>query len=163
MSQVETRAKREPPSDGSGGAWPTEPPSAKSHRRWSRVVPLLITLATVALAGLLGWATWRAYMGAPWTRDATVRSYVITMAPEVAGHIVELPVVANQRVRKGDLLMVIDPTNYQIAVDQAVATVQQDKANIQNIDEQITVQQAQVAVNQAQLDQAQMDLRRYQP
>ena len=34
-----------------------------------------------------------AYMGAPWTRDGTVRAYVVTMAPEVAGHIVELPVV----------------------------------------------------------------------
>jgi multidrug resistance efflux pump len=162
MSQVETKAKLEIPSDGSGGVRPTEPPSGKSHRRWSRVVPLLITLVAVALAGLLGWATWQAYMGTPWTRDGTVRSYVITMAPEVAGHIVELPVVANQYVRKGDLLLVIDPTNYQIAVDQAVATVQQDKANIQNIIEQITVQQAQVSVNQAQLDQAQMDLNRYQ-
>jgi hypothetical protein len=30
-------------------------------------------------------------------------------------------------VRKGDLLMVIDPTNYQIAVDQAAATVRQDQ------------------------------------
>jgi multidrug resistance efflux pump len=162
MSQVETTAKQETPSNGSGTAWQPEPSSGKPRKRWFRAVPLLITLATVALAGLLGWAMWRAYMGTPWTRDGTVRSYVITMAPEVAGHIVELPVVANQYVRKGDLLMVIDPTNYQIAVDQAVATVQQDQANVQNIAAQITVQEAQVRVNQAQLDQAQMDLNRYQ-
>jgi len=32
---------------------------------------------------------WGAYMGAPWTRDGTVRAYVVTMAPEVAGRIVE--------------------------------------------------------------------------
>jgi multidrug resistance efflux pump len=162
MSQVETRAKQEIPSDGSGAARATEPQSGMPRGRRSPVFPLLITLAIVAFAGLLGWATWRAYMDAPWTRDATVRSYVVTVAPEVAGHIVEMPVVANKYVRKGDLLMVIDPTNYQIAVDQAVATVQQDQANIQNIDAQITVQQAQVSVNQAQLDQAKMDLGRYQ-
>ena len=59
------------------------------------MIPFLITLATVALAGLLGWAMWNAYMGAPWTRDGTVRAYVVTMAPEVAGRIVELPVVDN--------------------------------------------------------------------
>ena len=76
------------------------------------MLPVLITLATVALAGLLGWAMWGVYMGAPWTRDATVRAYVVTMAPEVAGRIVELHVVDNKYVRKGDLLMVIDPTNY---------------------------------------------------
>jgi multidrug resistance efflux pump len=40
------------------------------------------------------------------------------MAPEVAGRIVGLPVVDNQYVRKGDLLVEIDPTNYQIAVRQ---------------------------------------------
>ena len=51
-------------------------------------------------------------MGAPWTRDGTVRAYVVTMAPEVAGRIVELPVADNKYVHKGDLLMVIDPTNY---------------------------------------------------
>lgn len=162
MAHVEVRAKRDTPSDKSRAARAAEPPAEQRHRRWSRAVPLLITLAAVAIAGLLGWATWDTYMAAPWTRDSTVRSYVVTMAPEVAGRIVEMPVVANQNVRKGDLLMVIDPINYQIAVDQAAATVQQDKANIQNIDAQITVQQSQVSVAQSQLDQAQMDLDRYQ-
>ena len=76
-------------------------------------------------------------MGAPWTRDATVRAYVVTMAPEVAGRIVELQVVDNGYVRKGDLLMVIDPTNYKIAVSQAEAAVQQAQASVQNIDAQI--------------------------
>jgi multidrug resistance efflux pump len=52
-------------------------------------------------------------MGTPWTRDATVRAYVVTLAPEVAGRIVELHVADNEYVRKGDLLMAIDPTNKQ--------------------------------------------------
>jgi multidrug resistance efflux pump len=46
---------------------------------------------------------------------------VVTTAPEAAGRIVELPVVDNKYVHKGDLLMVIDPTNYTIAVSQATA------------------------------------------
>ena len=66
-------------------------------------------------------------MDAPWTRDATVRAYVVTMAPEVSGRIVELPVHDNQLVHKGDLLMVIDPTNYEIAVKSAEAAVEQDE------------------------------------
>ena len=72
----------------------------------------------------------------PWTRDGTVRAYVVTMAPEVAGRIVELPVADNQFVYKGDLLLEIDPTNYTIAVSQAEAAVQQAQASIQNIDAQ---------------------------
>ena len=71
-------------------------------------------------------------MVAPWTRDGTVRAYVVTMAPEVAGRIVQLPVVDNQFVHKGDLLMVIDPTNYKIAVDLAEAAVEQAQVTAQN-------------------------------
>jgi multidrug resistance efflux pump len=117
-------------------------------------MPFLITLATTALAGLLGWAMWEVYMGTPWTRDATVRAYVVTMAPEVAGRIVELHVVDNKFVHKGDLLMVIDPTNYSIAVSQAEAAVQQAQASIQNVDAQLAVQEAQINASKAVLDQA---------
>jgi multidrug resistance efflux pump len=92
------------------------------------VVPILITLGTVAVAALLGWAAWRTYMGAPWTRDGTVRAYVVTMAPEVAGRIVKLSVADNQFVHKGDTLFEIDPADYRIALDQAQAQAQRDGA-----------------------------------
>jgi multidrug resistance efflux pump len=97
---------------------------------------------------------WSVYMGSPWTRDATVRAIVVTMAPEVAGRIVELPIVDNKYVHKGDLLMVIDPTNHTIAVEKAKAAVLQAHASVQNIEAQMTVQQAQVRANRAQLDLA---------
>ncbi len=139
-------------------ALPPVPESRVPARRRMRMIPLLITLGTLALAAVLGSAAWGAYMGAPWTRDATVRAYVVTMAPEVAGRIVELHVADNEYVRKGDLLMVIDPTNYTIAVSQAEAAVQQAQASIQNIDAETTVQQAQIKANQAQLDHAQAAL-----
>jgi multidrug resistance efflux pump len=67
-----------------------------------RVLPFVITAAALGVAGALSWAMWQAYMGAPWTRDGTVRAYVVTMAPEAAGRIVELPVKDNQFVHKGD-------------------------------------------------------------
>jgi multidrug resistance efflux pump len=123
-------------------------------KRRMRIMPFVITLATTALAGLLGWAMWGVYMGTPWTRDATVRAYVVTMAPEVAGRIVELHVVDNKFVHKGDLLMVIDPTNYRIAVSQAEAAVQQAQASVQNVDAQLAVQEAQINASQAALGQA---------
>jgi len=128
------------------------------HRTRIRVVPLLITLATTALAVGLGWAMWNAYMGAPWTRDGTVRVYTVKMAPEVFGRIVELPVTDNKFVAKGELLMVIDPTNYQIAVELADAAVKQAQASVQNAQAQIAVQQAQITANQAQVEQAKASL-----
>ena len=97
-----------------------------------RVVPVLITFITVAIAGALSWAMWNVYMAAPWTRDATVRVYIATIAPQIAGLIVQLPVSDNQLVHKDDLLMVIDPTNYSIAVKLAEAALDQAKANAED-------------------------------
>src|SRR6266566_8975326 len=154
MTVTEITSKRGKTDDEPDVNRSVEPESREPVRRRLRIIPVLITLATVALAALLGWAMWRVYMGGPWTRDATVRAYVVTMAPEVAGRIVELHVVDNGYVRKGDLLMVIDPTNYTIAVSQAEAAVQQAQASVQNIDAQIAVQQAQISATDAQLNGA---------
>jgi multidrug resistance efflux pump len=92
------------------------------------VIPILITLGTIAVAAFFAWAMWQVYMGAPWTRDGTVRAYVVTMAPEVAGRIVKLPAADNQFVHKGDVLFEIEPADYRIALEQAQAQAQRDGA-----------------------------------
>jgi len=127
-------------------------------RRRVRVFPVVTTLAAAALAAALSWAMWNAYMGAPWTRDSTVRTYVVTEAPEVAGRVVELPVADNQFVHKGDLLLVIDPTDFRIALEQAEASVRQAQANVQNFEAQIAAQRTQVIASEAQTEQAQAAL-----
>jgi multidrug resistance efflux pump len=174
MSDVETKSKREAAPDTPAVVWSPEPTPRETPRRRLRIFPVVITLATIAVAGALGWAMWNAYMGAPWTRDGTVRAYVVTKATEVSGYIVELPVIDNQFVHKGDLLVVIDPTNYKIAVSLAEAAVQQAQVNTQNAEreakrrmeltslavtkeEQQTYETSAVA-NQAQLQQAQANL-----
>src|ERR1700756_5393328 len=104
----------------------------KTRRRRVKIVPVFITLATVGIAIVLGRVMWDAYMVAPWTRDSVVRAYVVTMAPEVSGRIVEMPLHDNQFVHKGDMLMVIDPTDYRIALDLAEAGALQAKATAEN-------------------------------
>jgi multidrug resistance efflux pump len=132
MSEAQTKAKSIKTAEERDAPWAPGPAARETARARLRIVPVLITLTTVALAVPLGRAMWDAYMGAPWTRDGTVRVYVVTMAPEVAGRIVEFPVADNQFVHKGDLLMVIDPRDYRIAVSRADAAVQQAGANARN-------------------------------
>src|SRR6201981_109511 len=134
MADVETKSRREAGGERPVTVWSRAPSASDRLRRRLRIFPLLITLATIAVAVVLGRAMWDAYMGAPWTRDGTVRVYVVTMAPEVAGRIVELPVADNQFVHKGDLLMVIDPPDYRIALQLADAVVKQTQATAQNAD-----------------------------
>jgi multidrug resistance efflux pump len=161
MTVSEITPKRRAP-DSDLAAVPLPQPevtvAAEHQTRRLAVRPFLVTLTAVAIAGLLGRAMWDAYMGAPWTRDATVRAHVVLMAPEVSGRIAELHVVDNKYVRKGELLLVIDSTNYSIAVSQAEASVQQALASVQNVEAQMIVQQAQISANRAQMEQAQAGL-----
>lgn len=133
MSQAETGLRPAATAEGDAGPPPPEAagwPAPPRPRRSLRAV--LATLAAVALALPLGWAMWRAYMEAPWTRDGTVRAYVVTVAPEVDGRVVELPIADNRLVRRGDPLMVVDPTNYRIAVELATAAAEQAEADAEN-------------------------------
>jgi RND family efflux transporter MFP subunit len=116
--------------------WSPDPAARRPQRLVPRILPMCITFTALALSIVLGWVMWDTYMGAPWTRDGTVRAYVVTLAPEVAGRIVELHVADNQFVHKGDLLMVVDPTNYRIALKLAEAAVQQARATAVNAKEQ---------------------------
>src|SRR4030095_1885520 len=59
----------------------------------------------------------------PQTDDATVRANFVGIAPQVNGHIVELHVRDNQLVKEGDLLFLIDPRPYKIALERARATL----------------------------------------
>ncbi len=163
----------------------SSPAAGRNKASWrSSAAPVLITLAAVAVAALLGWATWQAYMGSPWTRDGTVRAYVVTMAPEVAGRIVRLPAGDNQFVHKGDVLFEIEPSDYRIALESAQAQAQRDSAALDyaraNEGRQATLEgegwvsknifqqsasamrqlEAAVAVDKAAIAKAQLDLSR---
>lgn len=103
-----------------------------SPRRGWRILPILLTLSLAIVAAYAGWLLWSAYMASPWTRDGTVRAYVVTVAPEVSGQIVALPVRDNQYVHKGDLLMKIDPRDYRVAIDLSQAALDQAEADFTN-------------------------------
>jgi multidrug resistance efflux pump len=90
---------------------------------------VLVTMAMVAVAVVLGVALWRSYMLAPWTRDGRVLAQVVDVAPEVSGTIIEVPVTDNQFVHKGDVLFVLDPERFRLAIAQAQAQV--DSARLQ--------------------------------
>ncbi|MGH8779436.1 efflux RND transporter periplasmic adaptor subunit [Paraburkholderia sp.] len=95
------------------------------------ILGFIATALIFIVAIVIGRALWIHYMDEPWTRDGRVRAEVVNIAPDVSGAVVELPVHDNQFVKKGDLLMQIDPSHFQIAVEQAQAAVAARKAELQ--------------------------------
>ena len=90
----------------------------------------LITLAVVALALFALRSLWTHNERAPWTRDGRVRADVVSIAPDVPGFVVKVAVHDNQVVSKGDALFELDRSRYEIALQQALATVARQRASL---------------------------------
>ncbi len=88
-----------------------------------RIIGRLLGAAIVGAAAIAVAVTLLQWEIRPQTDDATVRANFVGIAPQVSGHIVELPVRDNQQVRQGDLLFVIDPRPYEIALERARAAL----------------------------------------
>jgi len=100
--------------------------------RWIRACfKRLATLAIVLVAVAMALVTWDYYVTAPWTRDGRVRVQVASVAPQVSGQITELRVGDNQYVHKGDVLYVIDPFDFEVALRVDKAQAQQRAADLQ--------------------------------
>jgi HlyD family secretion protein len=72
----------------------------------------------------------------------------VKISPEVAGEIIEMPVIVGQEVKKGDLLVKIKPDNYIARVKQAEASLSATQADslqrkVQMLNEQLDLRRAQ--------------------
>lgn len=103
------------------------------HRMWSdrRVFATVLTIV-VLLAGIPFAIIWIAYRFThSVTLDAFVESHLVNIAPQqVSGHIVEALVEEHDRIKKGQLLCLIDPKPYKDQVDLSQAKLEVAKANL---------------------------------
>lgn len=91
-----------------------------------------VTAVVVIAAVYAGWQLWVHYEIDPWTRDGRVKANVVQVAPDVSGLVTQVPVLDNQDVKAGDVLFEIDRARFQLAYDQAQASVKaQDVAHEQ--------------------------------
>jgi len=114
----------------------------------------LITAAVVlVIVGAVGWKYW-VYMVNPWTRNGQVMAQVIQITPRVTGTIVELPIIDNQLVKKGDLLFQIDPRTYESKLAGAKGMLAETVDEIEALTAQVeataaTVEQYEAAIKRA--------------
>src|SRR6185295_10005235 len=88
-----------------------------------RMIGRVLGIGIIAAAAIMVVVTLVQWEIRPQTDDATVRANFVGIAPQVNGHIVELHVRDNQLVKEGDLLFLIDPRPYKIALERARATL----------------------------------------
>ena len=120
-------------------------PSNPLLRAVGRVLSVIIIVCAAALVAHVV----RLYYLYPRTDDAYVRANFIGIAPHVSGPIVELPVVDNQRVKRGDLLFVVDPRPYNSALDRAQAALMLTNLEIKALQNAISSAHAQQSQREA--------------
>src|SRR5262249_49385774 len=101
---------------------------------------LLVSVLALLAVVLTGFLALRFSENRPLTDDAYLQAYIVNMAPDVSGRIVQLDVHDNQRVKKDQILFVIDPEPYRLRTDQARAEVQALEARLAVASDQVASQ-----------------------
>jgi multidrug resistance efflux pump len=112
----------------------------------------LIVLAVVAV--LFAWHI-VADRATPYTDLGKVDGYVVPIAPQVSGYVTEVPVVLNQVVEEGGLLLKINPLPFELAVNSARAQLELSGQQVRAQTSAIESAAGRVGVAMAQLDRAQ--------
>ncbi|MBR1163414.1 HlyD family secretion protein [Bradyrhizobium elkanii] len=98
-----------------------------------RINPTAYLIAGLIVAGVLmiGAVVVAWMQSAPITQKLVTSQYVVQLVPYVKGQVKQVYAKANQPMKRGDLLLEIDPIPYQYAVDQLEAQLKVTKANIE--------------------------------
>ena len=126
-----------------------------------------LRVLAVAFAIFLAWYVaghWNRWTGAAryeTTDDAFISGDVTPLAAKVSGYIKSVPVNDFQTVKKGDLIVEIDASDYNAALVQAQANVSAAQANLANLANQKDVQRSLIRQAEATIEATQADLNRY--
>ncbi len=126
-------------------------------RRLGIVLTLLIALATLSW---YSWRTWDGSRAVQATEDAYVRGEITAISPRVSGYAVEIIADENEAVTAHEVLVRLDPRDYQAAVERAEAQVQQAISQLTRAEVQRQNQQLQIASSDAALGSAQAQAQR---
>src|ERR1700692_1209774 len=166
-------AARSQSSDGRGAAAPRK---ARSSYSLKRVIATFAVALLFALGGIVGFiyiVNSAAYQS---TDDAFIDGHIIPISPKVAGRVQTVYVVDNQTVNKGDLVVELDPRDFDAAARQksaalqssqaqaaaAQAALQEAIAHVKTTEATVESDQATADADAAQNDRAQSDFKRFE-
>ncbi|HXW77600.1 MAG TPA: HlyD family secretion protein [Candidatus Eremiobacteraceae bacterium] len=152
MARTEEQLKAGPAGAGRDGS--AESPTQGRRRRV--IIPVVTVLVIIGLFFGIRYLVFAAHHVS--TDDAQITGDITTVAPRVKGQVANVYVSDNQYVKRGTVLVKIDPSDYQVAVQQAQAALAQaiaaDSAAQSGVPLQSAVTQAQTAQAQAGVTQA---------
>lgn len=107
----------------------TTPPRRRSRRRLVRILVPVVLLIVLAAAGYALWKHFSAYES---TDDAQIDGHIDAISARISGHLTGVLVEDAQLVKQGDVLVRIDPRDYEVAVAKAEADLADAEAGLQS-------------------------------
>jgi membrane fusion protein (multidrug efflux system) len=114
-----------------------------------------VILAVLSIAGTLYWLHTRNFED---TDDAFIDGHVIPISPQLSALVSAVHVNDNEFVHKGDLLIELDATDFQVALSQAQGAEAAAKGKLQQAQSAVPTAKSAVVDAQAQLAAAQVEL-----
>ena len=116
--------------------------------------PLFIVLLLLSIGAVCG--LWQYLANRPFesTDDAFVEAHVIEISPQVAAPVLSVHVLDNQEVKKGDLLIELDPRDFEVKVADAKANEATAKARLADATAQLAVADAAIGQTEAEAESA---------
>ncbi|KVD66617.1 hemolysin D [Burkholderia ubonensis] len=132
---------------------------AQSNGKRKRMMTLLVAVIVIAAIayGLYYFLVARFHES---TDDAYVNGNVVQITPQVTGTVIAVKADDTQTVKAGDSLVLLDPADSQVALQQAEANLAQTVRQVRGLFVNDDQYRAQVALRQSDLSRAEDDLRR---
>ena len=135
------------------------PDSAKRRITWRRILLLLGPLVLILVGGAYYLFSGRIIS----TDDAYIKSRMLSVTATVPGQVVAVPVNDNQTVKKGDVLVVIDPAPYKLRLASAEADLAQSILNADRLRAQVRSRQQDLVQANADTAYSQREFDRQKP
>jgi membrane fusion protein, multidrug efflux system len=117
---------------------------------------LVIAGIVIIVGGIFAWRYFSSYES---TDDAEVDGHLMPLSARISGYVLTVNVDDNQAVHKGDVLVEIDPRDYQTALDQARANLASAQATARSLNINIPVTSvsttSQVSSSEADIENSQ--------
>jgi membrane fusion protein, multidrug efflux system len=140
---------------GSGGAIMADQQSETNRRKRTRA---FLIVGIVVIVGLLAGYAYQTYRRTHITTDdAFIEGNIHTIAAKVNGTVRAIPVSDNQAVKKGDLLIEIDPADYDARLREASSALNAERAKLAESDTRIAAAKANLELQQANLRLAELE------
>jgi membrane fusion protein (multidrug efflux system) len=128
MSEEKSAKEEHQPGTKETGNGVTGSPPAASHRPKLDKKKKLVLLATIAVLLVGGFFVWRYYAQFVSTDDAQIEGHLHAVSARVTGYVTKVTVDDTQYVEKGTVLVKLDPSDFQVAVDLAKAKLAKAQA-----------------------------------